>query len=187
MKPAVPPLAAAAPPLPEPTESSRCPFRGLQVLELSPPAGASRGSKGRRQRKEKPAGYRAHPLPPPQAGKAPSQKLPGRQRAGPGLQNGLTARGWVPLGLTPLWDVNSLPFPEGVCVSTLQVTLHPQILLLTFGTLILRERKMEWRGESSNIPGTWGPREGGQRQDPSIPQPPNPRAGPPTLEGSQPL
>lgn len=142
MAPAVPPSAAAAPPLPEPTESSQCPFGGLQVLELSPPAGASRGSKGRRPRKEKPAGHRAHPPSPPQArSRTPGQRLPGRHHAGSGLHTGLTARDWVPWGLTPLWDVNSLPFPEWVCVSTLQVTLYPQILLLTFGTLILRGRR----------------------------------------------
>lgn len=120
----------------------------------------------------------AHPLSPPQArSRIPGQRLWGQHHAGSGLHTGLTSRGWVPSGLAPLWDVNSLPSPEGVFVSTFQVTLHPQSLLLAFGTLILRGRKMGRRGESSNIPGTWNPERVDKGRTPSHLSPQAPGQG----------
>ena len=145
--------------------SSTCPLR-LEHLELAKAGGS-------RRRSQQATG--TPPSPPQARSRTPDQQLWGRHHAGSGLHTGLTARGWVPSGLTPLWDVNSLPSLQVVCISTLQVTLHPQILLLAFGTLILTERKTGRRGESSNIP--WGPKADGQRLDPTTPQPQTPGHG----------
>lgn len=73
MKPAVPPLAAAAPPLPEPTESSRCPFQGLRSsncpLRLGHLEVAKAGDSERRSQQA--TGHT--PFPRPRRGKPPAK------------------------------------------------------------------------------------------------------------------